>query len=214
MTRADYTAIKLLIDRSGSMAAIKRAAEDGINEFINSQHGEPGHRTISIAVFDADDTHRMRYDRVCPSTPAVEVPRFELAPRGLTPLLDAMAKAITEFGNELAGMPEDQRPATVIFAVMTDGLENASHAYDWHTIKEMVERQQRDYSWHVVYLGANQDAIAVAADMGIPQDSAMTYAATDHGTRSATHSMGAYVTSAACGQSAAFTDEQRKDATQ
>jgi hypothetical protein len=213
MSDSNYTAVMLLVDRSGSMEKIKKAAEDGINEFVNSQRQTPGRRTIRIAQFD--DPHRDFddfYQTVCPSTDPKDIALFVLEPRGMTALLDAMGRAIADFGAEIYEMPEDKRPGTVIFAVMTDGIENASTEFTWPLIKGRVERAQTEDGWKIVYLGANQDAFTVGEKLGVPRGQTMTYAATDHGTRSATDSLGAYVASAATGQSAGFTDKQRKDA--
>ena len=224
MSRPDYTAIMLLVDRSGSMAAIKSSAESGINEFIGSMCDAEDKRTIRIAQFDWDYTagwdHNapngrggaMRYETWCQSIDPSQVPPFVLTPKGATPLLDAMGTAITEFAAELAAMPEDEQPGVVIFAIMTDGIENASREYTQPQIREMVTRQETEFGWQVVYLGANQDAFTVGEQLGIRRDRTMTYSATGHGTRSATQSMASYVASAACGQTAAFTDEQRADA--
>jgi hypothetical protein len=208
MTDAAYTAICLLIDRSGSMQSIKDATEDAINGFVQQQVAEEGRRTIRIATFDTGAP-----EQVCPSTPASEVPRFTLHPRGSTALLDAMGTTITAFGAELTGMDENTRPGHVVFAVMTDGLENASTDYTWAQIKKMVEHQERVYGWNVVYLGANQDAIQVGAQLGVRRGSSLTYTADAHTTRSAVGSTSAYVTEVAAGRKAAFTDAQRHAAT-
>lgn len=212
MTNPDYTAIMLLVDRSGSMAAIRDAAESGVNEFITSQANAVGKRTIRIAQFDYDYSQGLRYDTVCPSTDPAAIEPFTLAPRGGTPLLDAMGRAIVEFGDELAALPESQRPGVVVLAVMTDGLENSSREYQWPQVKAMVQRQQETYGWQVVYLGANQDAFTVGEQLGVPRANTMTYAATPQGTQSALHSLDSYVVAAASGQTAGFTDEQRADA--
>lgn len=214
MTNSNYTAVMLLVDRSGSMQSIRRSAEGSINEFVNSlRDGGDGHYTIRIAQFDWHPTIGLRYDTICRSIDPAMAPEFELDPYGSTPLLDAMGYSITEFGEELSAMPENERPATVIYAVMTDGLENSSREFTWDQIKTMVTRQEKEYGWNIVYLGANQDAFLTGEKLGVPKFSTMTYAASDYGTRSATQSLGAYVTAAASGQSAAFTDEQRADAT-
>lgn len=208
MTDPNYCAIMLVIDRSGSMATIRFAAQDAVNEFIHGQAGESGRRTIRIAQFDHD------YETVHDSTPAARCPKFELVPRGNTALHDAMGRGITEFGEELAALPEDRRPSTVIFAVMTDGWENYSREYSRQQIRDLVERQEADYNWQVLYLGANQDAIAVGAALGVPRHQTVTYAATDHGTRAVTNSLDSYVASSVrTGRRGAFTDEDREDAT-
>lgn len=206
MTDLNYTAIMLLVDRSGSMKFLRQAAEGAINEFVNGQREQPGRRTIRIAQFDDE------YTLVHESRPAAECPPFELIPRGTTALLDAMGRSISEFGAELAAMPPEQRPGTVIYAVMTDGLENTSKIYTWRSVHEMVRRQEQAYRWQILYLGANQDAIATAAQLGVQRDRAMTYAPTDHGTHAIYDSLDTYVATASAGQPAAFTDEDRENA--
>lgn len=214
MTNEDYCAIMLLIDRSGSMDLIRDAAQEGINGFIKDQANAVGRRTIRISQFDNDSyPHYDGYQVVCKSTDAAKVEPFQLSPRGGTALLDAMGRAIVDFGDELAAMPEDERPGTVIAAIMTDGKENSSHEYTFPQIKEMVERQEREFGWQVIFLGANMDAVAVGASLGIRPGQTMTYAATDTGTRSATSSLSSYVAVAASGESPAFTEQQRADAT-
>ena len=208
MTDAAYTAICLLIDRSGSMQSIQDATEEAINGFVHEQAAGDGRRTIRITTFDVGTP-----ELVCPSTPADEVPPFVLHPRGSTALLDAMGATIVEFGAELAALPEDERPGHVVFAVMTDGLENASTDYTWPKVKEMVEHQETAYRWNVVYLGANQDAIQVGAKLGVRAGSSLTYSAENHTTRSAVGAASAYVSNVAAGNAAAFTDDQRRAAT-
>lgn len=211
MSDPNYTAVTLLIDRSGSMDEIRKAAEDGINEFIGSQRHTDGRRTIRVVQFD-DPTWGDFCKTVCPSTDPKDIPKITIEPRGMTALLDAMGRTIADFGAEIYEMPEDQRPGTVIFAVMTDGYENASTEFAWPLIKARVERAQKEDGWQILYLGANQDAFTVGGKLGVPRGRTMTYASTDHGTRSATQSLGAYTTSAAAGQTVTFTDEQREDA--
>lgn len=206
MTDPDYTAICLVIDRSGSMERIRTDTEGAINAFVRDQVTE-GRRTIRIVTFD--NTH----EEFCGSTDAVDVPPFELHPRGRTALLDAMGYSIAEFGGELAGLPEHERPAHVVFAVMTDGHENSSVEYDWATVAKMVAHQESVFGWKVLYLGANQDAIAVGARLGVKPGQTMTYDASAQGTRSAVHSTSEFVSATAAGRAAEFTDDQRRDAT-
>jgi hypothetical protein len=203
MTNPDYTAIMLLIDRSGSMHTIQTDAEGGVNTFIANQAKADGRRTVRIAQFNHD------YTLVHASTDAVDVPKFQLWPSGNTALLDAMGRAITEFGEELAALPEDERPGTVILAVMTDGMENWSQEYSWDAIKTMVNHQEENYGWQVIYLGANQDAIETGRRIGVRHDRSMSYTSSGIGTRSVLNSMDTYVASAAAGAPAAFTEAQR-----
>ncbi len=66
-----------------------------------------------------------------------------------------------------AAMSEDGRPSRVIVIIMTDGLENASKGFTAPQVFDLIVQQRDIYKWDFVYLGANQDAIATAAKMGI-----------------------------------------------
>jgi hypothetical protein len=93
----------------------------------------------------------------------------------MTALLDAVGKAINETGERLSKIAEDQRPGLVVFVIVTDGHENSSHEFTRLQIKEMIEKQQTEFSWQFTFLGANQDAFAEAAGIGISAMSTMTY---------------------------------------
>lgn len=66
----------------------------------------------------------------------------------------------------------------------------------------------------VLYLGANQDAIATGAKLGVQRRRSLSYNSTDHGTRVVTNSLSRsiYGASSAGGQSVSFTDEDREEA--
>lgn len=159
--RADLTDITMVIDRSGSMDSIKADAEGGINTFVKLQKQEPGKALLTLVQFDTD------YEFVHSGIPIQKVPSFKLTPRGSTALLDAVGRAITETGNRLAAMSESQRPALVIFVIVTDGQENSSRLFSREKIREMIQHQQAAYNWQFTFLAANQDAFAEAASLGI-----------------------------------------------
>ena len=87
-----------------------------------------------------------------------------------------MGRLITEAGASLAALPEEKRPGTVIVGIMTDGEENTSHEWTLDAVKSLVEQQTKTYSWDFLYLGADQDAIAVGTSLGVSPDRSMTYA--------------------------------------
>jgi hypothetical protein len=207
MTDPDYTAIMLVLDRSGSMDFIRAATEEAVNGFVAEQAKLPGRATIAIAQFDN------AYEIVNASIPAGDVPKYILRPRGSTALLDAIGRAITDFGDELSALPEAQRPGNVVLAIMTDGYENASHDWTYDRIEKLVTQQQDVYGWNILYLGANQDAIATGAKMGMRMNSSITYDASYEGTQSVVASASAYTANTRSGLLGSFTDEDRKAAT-
>ena len=169
MTRSDLTHIYFLLDRSGSMQSIKTDTEGGFAAFVEEQKKAPGECRVTLAQFDNE------YDVVYADRPLADVPPLDLQPRGSTALLDAMGRTITDAGTRLAALPEDQRPGTVIVAIMTDGHENASQEWTRPAIKALVTQQSTQFAWQVMYMGADQDAIEVGAGLGVDRDLAVTY---------------------------------------
>ena len=88
---------------------------------------------------------------------------------------DAMGRLITDAGAELAALPESERPGTVIVAIMTDGMENASKEWTGASIKALVSQQTDVWGWTFMYMGADQDAVEVGTSLGIAADHAVTY---------------------------------------
>ena len=171
MTDSNKTLIAALLDRSGSMSSSKQATEDGWRELITEQRGEPGQCEVTLAQFDTE------YEVLYPRTDSAAVPEFVVEPRGRTALLDATGRFITEIGEQLAALPEDQRPGTVICLIMTDGYENASRHWSWEGIKALITQQRDVYGWQFIFLGANIDAVEVGARMGVGAHDSLTYAA-------------------------------------
>ena len=207
MTDSDFTALAFLVDRSGSMNAIRTDAEGAIAAFIEAQQQVPGKCTIRLSDFDTE------YRTVYPSTPIASAPPYTLEPRGATALLDAIGRLTIEFGDELAQMPERERPGKVIVVVQTDGLENSSHEWTLAKINDLISHQRNTYAWEFVYLGANQDAISVGSSMGFTRDSSLTYAASPSGAANAGAAAAAYVTRYRGGKASGFSDAERKSAT-
>jgi hypothetical protein len=209
MTNPDLTHIEFVLDRSGSMNSIKADIEGGFDAFIADQRTQEGQSTVSLAQFDNE------YETVFTARDVRDVPALELVPRGSTAMLDAIGRSISALGSRLAALPEAQRPGTVIFAIMTDGLENSSREFTYPAIKELITHQEQAYSWQFLYMGADQDAIEVGASIGVRADRSLTYgrgksrqayAATSKLTRSLKEASAAGVPMA----SVAFSEEDRQ----
>jgi hypothetical protein len=153
------------------MSAIADDTVGGFAAFVREQGAVAGRCRLSLAQFDDS------YERVYAAVDIADVPPLVLQPRGSTALHDAMVRVIGEAGAELAEMPEEERPGTVLVAVLTDGHENASREATGAMVKALVERQQSQWGWQFTYLGANQDAVLTARGLGIRAEDALTYAA-------------------------------------
>lgn len=203
MTMKDYTALVLIVDRSGSMDEIATDMEGAIKTLLKEQIAATpagGKLTVDYVRFDDVVEHVATF--ADPATVDVTI-----QPRNMTALNDAVGTTIQKFGDALAGLDEDQRPDTVMVAIVTDGRENASKDYTGQRVREMVEHQTADYQWVFVYLGANQDAIKVAQGMGISAGSALTYDTKN--VYAGTQSLSGYTTTLRTTGSAAFTDDDR-----
>jgi hypothetical protein len=209
-----FTRLALVLDRSGSMASIDEATVAGINRFIDEQKRVPGTATLKLVQFD--DVFEEVFD-----TPIAEAPGLTLSktprpgqrtyqPRGSTALLDAIGRTITELGSGLEAMPEEERPSKVIVIIMTDGLENASNRFTAMQVLDLIVQQRDVYKWDFVFLGANQDAIATASQIGISAPSAMPYAANRVATANAIIATSAAVRrSRTTGQDVSYTSHER-----
>ena len=61
--------------------------------------------------------------------------------------------------------------------ILTDGLENASEKYTWKQVAAKIRHQTDIYGWEFLFLGANQDAIATAANLSIAANNASGFVA-------------------------------------
>lgn len=177
------TEIAFILDRSGSMQPLAEQAVTGFNSFLAEQQQAKGKARITLVLFD--------HEYVVPAScvPVEEVLPLDMTtyvPRGCTALLDAIGRTIDDLGARLAALPESDRPATVIVAILTDGEENSSRQFTWHDVSDRIRHQTDVYKWNFLFLGANQDAIATAANLHIDRKNASTFAADGVGLRAST----------------------------
>lgn len=168
-----YTHLTLLVDHSGSMDSMRTEASHGIHALLDEHFRAPGKLTLTLVEFDTS------VDTICRLSPQ-PVP-YEVVPAGMTALLDAVGMEITRTGQDLAAMPEWQRPGTVAFVIVTDGEENSSREHDLPTVRDMVARQQDEFRWTFRFLGAGPTAwqgrdLGMAWSSFAPTGSGMTQA--------------------------------------
>jgi len=207
MPTPNMTLIAALLDRSGSMETSKKATEDGWRELVNEQRQQPGQCQVTLAEFDTI------YEVVYSVTDITEVPEFVVRPRGMTALLDATGRFITEIGEQLSTLPEGERPGRVICLIMTDGMENSSREWSWDAVRTLIKQQQDEWNWKFIFLGANIDAVEVGARMGFAYGDSITYDDSSYAATSAVASAASrHISFLRGGESAAFSEEDRKAA--
>lgn len=161
------TEIAFILDRSGSMQSIRTDAIGGFNTFIADQKQLPDQAAFSLVLFD--DRYEVPIDRV-PLQDVPDLTEASFVPRGSTALLDAIGKTIAAISARTEEVDK------VIIAILTDGQENTSIEFTGNQIKQIIEQQQAK-GWTIIYLGANQDAFAVGASLGVAAGSTVQYSA-------------------------------------
>jgi len=205
MSDSQYTALLLVIDRSGSMSSIRDDMVGGLTALVEEQKNQPGLLTLNLVQFDGqvEVLHRL-------ADPAGVT--IELEPRGSTALYDAVGVGINTLAADINALPEHAKPGTVQVIVVTDGHENASSEYTGKTIKKLITEKTEKDNWDVVFLGANQDAVMKAAEMGINEGSSMTYSADSTGVANASSSLNRYVSDRRQSGGVSFSPQERREA--
>jgi len=170
MPRARH--ILVVLDRSGSMQATRADAEGGLEAFLAEQANAPTEDLLTLVQFDN------QVETVFSAVPLAEAPNFVLEPRRTTALLDAIGTTVNDELARVRPLPPEQRPDETVVVVVTDGAENASTEFRLDAVKALIA-ERRAAGWVFVFLGADQDAITVAADMGIGRETSMGYAGRD-----------------------------------
>jgi len=159
--RKAYVDFTVLLDRSGSMAMIESDMIGGFNTFMNKQKEIPGDMKVSLFQFDTE------FEKVYEEVDIHLISPLILVPRGGTALLDSLHKAIILTKERLDKLDKDKKPSQVYFMIITDGAENSSMEIRRERVKKLTESQEKESSWEFIYLGANQDAFAVGAQIGV-----------------------------------------------
>lgn len=207
----NLTEIAFILDRSGSMAPVTEAAITGFNEFLRDQQKTEGQARLTLVLFDNE--YLVPLDGI-PVQEAIALDATTYVPRASTALLDAIGTTIDRLGARLSAMPEPDRPGQVIVAILTDGHENSSEKFTWKDISRKILEQTNTYKWQFLFLGANQDAIATAANLSIAAGNASTYVGDTGGTYTSQRAMSRKTTALRKMSSGAhLSAKERKDTT-
>lgn len=159
--------VHVLLDRSGSMESCRDKTIEAFNEYVVSLRNQSTAGTrLSLTTFDTESTDLV-FDAVRIGN-VVKLSRDTFVPRGGTPLFDAVGKVVASI--DRVNLLPDER---VALAILTDGEENSSREMTADAVRKMLQDRQERNGWLVQYLGANQNAWAVAAKLGVAAAHAM-----------------------------------------
>ena len=173
----DYTELVFILDRSGSMSGLEADTIGGFNAVLAQHKALGDNAVVSTVLFDD------RTEVVCDRKSIRDVRSLthrEYYVRGCTALLDAVGGAIEHVSKVQKILPKKHRARSVAFVITTDGMENASRRYSYQDVKKLIEKKRKK-GWEFVFMGANIDAAAEAARMGISANRAATYVADSAG---------------------------------
>ncbi|WP_404431502.1 VWA domain-containing protein [Sutcliffiella horikoshii] len=173
----NLTEIIFLMDRSGSMAGLEKDTIGGFNSFLERQNRHEGETLVTAVLFD--DEVETLWNGV--DARNVTLTREDYYVRGTTSLLDAIGRTVLDVGNRLSRTEKASRPGNVIFVITTDGMENSSVEFTYPRVKELIRHQEEKYSWQFIFMGANIDVAKEAESLGIQEDQAFNFEATNKG---------------------------------
>ncbi len=173
-----YMHVALVLDASGSMGSLRSSTIESLKSFFDGLKSEEDKTLLDVWQFDDEVKHLVDSADLNAGAPQT-LENYTIG--GCTALYDAICTGIDELGRKFAAMPEAERPDGVIFAILTDGFENASRKFTRADVKSRIEHQSGKYSWEFRFLAANQDAITTGRDFGLAAEACATFDASDEG---------------------------------
>jgi|SRR5690625_581185 len=176
------TEVIFLLDRSGSMAGLEADTIGGFNAFIAKQNKLSGYTKLTTVLFDHE--YELLWDGI--DAREATLTEKDYFVRGTTALLDAIGKTIV---NVQSRLKEKRDHYQVIFVITTDGMENSSREFSRKQVKELIDHQMQYYDWKFIFMGANMDAIQEASSLGITEQNAYHFEASETGIHSMYHTV-------------------------
>ena len=177
--KKNLTEMIFILDRSGSMSGLEPDTIGGFNGMIDKQRKEEGEALVTTVLFDTRT--EVLHDRL----PLEQIPRMtdkEYYVGGGTALLDAVGDAVRQTETIHKYARAEDLPEHTLFIITTDGQENSSTKYNYREVRKMIEAA-REKGWDFLFLGANIDAAAEAARIGISRERSANYHADAEGTQ-------------------------------
>jgi hypothetical protein len=128
------TLVTFLLDRTGSMEAIRDDTIGGFNAYLDGLKGD-GEAYIEFTLIQFDS---VSIDKICVAVPIAKVDKLTretYQPRASTPLIDAAVKTINAVEASLRHDPA----AKVVVCIQTDGQENSSVEHNWGELNALIK---------------------------------------------------------------------------
>ena len=205
----NLTDITIILDRSGSMEYIKKSTIKGFNSFLKEQQNSEGKAKLTLIQFDHE--YQVLYEAIDIKN-AKKLNKETFVPRGSTALLDAIGTTIDSTKKRIKLLSKSEKPDNTLVVIITDGEENSSNKFTRENIFKKISKREKKSNWKFIFLGSNQDAIAVGAEFGIRANQSLTFANNNKGTEMAFMSVSKIIHESRVNEDVIFefTDEDRE----
>ena len=172
ISKQDILSVRVVLDRSGSMAGSQKVTMEALNTYLTDLRREKSiNALLTLSTFDSIS--------IDIPISRVSIKRFEsfpedlVKPRGRTPLFDAIGLAIHDLENI-----EESTDENKVLVIVTDGFENASKEYTFENISSKIKEKEED-GWLIIYLGADHDAFKQSNSLNFDRERTMRYSKKD-----------------------------------
>lgn len=177
-----------LIDKSGSMGAVRDVTFNAINkqikdvERLKKEYKDHDHKFTLLFFDDSINDQSFRYFNADIEN-LKELQYNEYIPHGWTALNDAIGTTIEKI-SLVCGDAHANPLSLVLMSVFTDGKDNKSIRYSEHDVKRLIKNVEATNKWTIVYAGANHDVTEAVKKYGIDETNSIQYTSSEVGTQS------------------------------
>lgn len=170
------TLYHFVLDKSGSMSNCRETTITGFNsqlETIQQLQKEFPKQEFEVSLTVFDDTIDniftqlgvQSFEKLSPSM---------YVPNGCTALLDAIGMSINQIRmtNESKILNNEM---SVVMVILTDGMENASREFTFHTIARTIKELEETEKWSFTFLGADIDAFHTSKMLNIREENVISF---------------------------------------
>jgi Mg-chelatase subunit ChlD len=179
------TRVALVLDRSGSMGAIREEARQAFNEAIDrvaEEAGKGGGATLTLVTFNHEVEMHLKN---APAKTASKLGPADYRPGGNTALYDAVGQAILALEDPGPLGPAD----AALVLVVTDGYENSSREVTQQQLAKRMDQLEKTDAWTFSFMCANVDIRDLSMKLGVDTRAMMSWTATEEGTEVMGHSL-------------------------
>lgn len=176
------TLYHFVLDKSGSMSNCRETTIQGFNtqlDTIKQLQKEFPEQEFNVSLTVFDDYVESIFNQVGLKS-FEKLTHHMYRPNGCTALLDAIGMSINQIriANESQILNDEM---SVVMVILTDGMENASRAFNYHQIAGIIKELEQTEKWTFTFLGADIDAVHTSKMLNIREENVVSFNKGDMG---------------------------------